>query len=309
MLFRVETYGEIDFDNRYYDVDEFNAPLIDKKNIDEYIAKMIRDEINGSKGRQILSYSKSLATCLLKYNKSENNVLHICMTNGDFNYIKYISPKGKNKVRKYDLAERICDDPAPVFKKDGKINLLGFVIDASSNKIVDKYLRRYQDKGMKKRISPEKDAEIVIMNSPNDNPIYNYMSFVYMLYALQIKYNILNFLNIKDRLIDDIMEMDERCFDESCDNKKTICCLIDFLAYNCRTGSYYYKCEWEKCKQFCKDLENNEFAPLYPFDLLLFNCIISQSYNAAQELFYSYDVQKDILSAKLWNYYCKIEAE
>lgn len=305
MLFRVEKYGEKDFNNRYYDVDEFNAPVIDKYDIDEYIAEKIRYEINGSKNRQILSYSKSLATCLLKYNKFEDNVLHICRANSDCNYINYISPKGK-KFREYNLAKRISATK-PVFKKDGKIMLLGFVIDVSNNEIVDEYLRCYQDKGMKKRISPEKDAEIVIMNPRNDNPIDNYMSFVYMLYALQMKYNILNVFNIRERLIDDIMKMDDFYFDEYCNNQKTICYLIDFLACYCRMGSDYYEREWEKCQQFCKDLNNGKCGILPPFDLLLFDRIISQSYKDAYELFYSYDVQEDVLSAILWDYYCEID--
>lgn len=306
MIFRVEKYGEIDFNNRYYDVDESNAPVIDKDDIDEYIAEKIRYAINGSKNRQILSYSKSLATCLLKYNKFEDNVLHICRTNSDCNYINYISPKGKEKLREYNLAKRI-NATRSVFKKDGKIELLRFVIDASNNEIVDEYLRCYQDKGMKKRISPEKDAEIVIMNPPNDNPIYNYMSFVYMLYALQMKYNILNVFNIRERLIYDIMEMDDFYFYEHCDNQKTICYLIDFLACYCRMGSDYYERELEKCQQFCKDLNNDNCSILSPFDLLLFDCIISQSYADAKELSYSYDAHGDVLSAKLWDYYCEID--
>ena len=53
------------------------TPTICKSQVDEYIAQEIRKQINGAHSSNVLSYSKSLAACLFKYNTRLQNPLHI----------------------------------------------------------------------------------------------------------------------------------------------------------------------------------------------------------------------------------------
>ena len=59
ILFRIEDISGVTPNSREYNIDEFTNYLIDKSKVDEYIAGEIRKEINGSKDRKLLSYSKS----------------------------------------------------------------------------------------------------------------------------------------------------------------------------------------------------------------------------------------------------------
>lgn len=93
MLFRIEDISGFGANLRTYNVEDFSKPIIEKTQIDNYIANLIRDEINGAQGRKILSYSKSLATCLLKYNNFTDNELHICNAT-KLNYFSYVSRSG-----------------------------------------------------------------------------------------------------------------------------------------------------------------------------------------------------------------------
>ena len=86
--------------------------IIRKSEFDKCVAKLIRDEINGSKHRCILSYSKSLATCLLKYNKYTDNELHICQDAP--HCVEYLTPKGNKKVKRYD------DEEFQTYKKEAR---------------------------------------------------------------------------------------------------------------------------------------------------------------------------------------------
>ena len=153
MLFRIEDISGRNPKLRTYDADDFTIPLINKQKVDEYIALKIREEVNGSRNRELLSYSKSLATCLLKYNKYDDNELHICMTEGWQNFILYISPKDNVKWKSYYIRDRIKEKS--LFNKTGKIQLLNFIIDVSNNTLVDEYLRCYTGVGKKILASPE----------------------------------------------------------------------------------------------------------------------------------------------------------
>ncbi len=67
MLFRIEDISGFNPKLRTYDVDEFTTPLVDKEQVDKYIALKIREEINGSRSREVLSYSKSLCSSQAKW--------------------------------------------------------------------------------------------------------------------------------------------------------------------------------------------------------------------------------------------------
>lgn len=48
--------------------ENINNPVINFSKLNKYIAKKFRKCVNGAGNRSLLSYSKSSATCLLKYN-------------------------------------------------------------------------------------------------------------------------------------------------------------------------------------------------------------------------------------------------
>ena len=160
MLFRIEDVSGFDPKLRKYDVDEYTASLmVDKAQIDKHIASKIREEVNGSESRELFSYSKSLATCILKYNRFTDNELHICDINNRIDYIKYVSSKGNERCKSYSLQDRVSG--GRLFNRSGRIQLLNFIIDVSDNDLVDEYLRYYTSAGKKILASPEKDSEVV----------------------------------------------------------------------------------------------------------------------------------------------------
>ena len=69
-----------------------------------------------------------------------------------------------------------------------KIILLNFSLDTSNNYQVNSYLKYYTGKGKKAFASPEKDYEVLIMQSPQDLVISQYIDSIYLLYALVYRY-------------------------------------------------------------------------------------------------------------------------
>ena len=139
MLFRIEDVSGFSLASLR---SEYDSCYIKKGEVDKKIATFIRDEVNGSKDRRILSYSKSLAACLLKYNKFTDNELHICFDN--INFIQYASPKGYHKIKDYVIQDRLANiklfNPQ---KLNDVIELTHFVVDVSNNEILDNYLRHF----------------------------------------------------------------------------------------------------------------------------------------------------------------------
>ena len=95
MLFRIEDVNGYNPVQRSYDQSDYSFIPIDKDEFDKTIATMIREEINGAKNRTLHSYSKSIATCILKYNEFTDNELHILIDNcAYYNTVSYIGCKG-----------------------------------------------------------------------------------------------------------------------------------------------------------------------------------------------------------------------
>lgn len=226
MLFRIEDISGFDTKTRTYNIEEHVSPFLSKEEVDSYIARKIREEINGSKNRSILSYSKSLATCILKYNKFTDNELHIYSPEF-INKISYKTSKNNEKQKSYMIQNRIGGKHL-FNNKSGKIQLLNFVIDVSNNSLVDQYLRYYTNVGMDPYASPEKDKEVVVMNPTNDLIINQYMDAVYILYALQLKYNFLGNIIIRKDLLMELDNLDTFRF-KNPDEKKAFIKLIIYL--------------------------------------------------------------------------------
>ena len=289
MLFRIEDVQGYQPNLRTYDPSEFVAPIIDKSEVDSFIAQEIRKQLNVHKTRGMWSYSKSLAACLLKYNKFTDNELHIFF-NADIDYIAYVSHKGNVMRRYYALDDRL--DGAPLFNKAGKIRLIGFVVDVSDNALADEYLRQFTGVGLKKVASPEKDSEVIVMNPPNDTVISCYIDSVYLLYALQYKYNFLNDADIREDLIAELEALDDLRFDGCHDERFALIRLIEYLALNwqeeCSISGGIYKYSRE------------EFHPSAFYDSILqFNGILKDDFETS---LYLGDYNGNVVSELLWKY-------
>lgn len=77
MLFRIENTVDFDGLHRKYALSYEELPQMPLFELEAYVANEVRKEINNAKNRKLLSYSKSLGVCLLKYNEYADNELHI----------------------------------------------------------------------------------------------------------------------------------------------------------------------------------------------------------------------------------------
>lgn len=293
MLFRIEDISGFNPNLRIYNVDESAKPLVDKTRIDEYIALKIREEVNGAKSRELLSYSKSLATCILKYNKYTDNELHISIINGFMNYISYISPDGNEKWKYYFIEDRIIGKP--LFQKNGKIQLLNFIIDVSNNDLVDNYLKCYTGSGKKVLASPEKDNEVVVMNPSSDLVINQYMDAVYILYALQLKYRFLCNIKIQSSLISELSNMDESRFEYCPYERMAFMYLILYL-------SAKWNYEYQISQKIYVYADNEEHMSICYDPILQFHDIMEDDFEESYDLS-AYN--KNVISDLFWKY-CEI---
>lgn len=185
MLFRIEDTENIDGCHRQYEIPFDELPRMRMSDLEMFIASEVRKEINNANDRKLLSYSKSLGVCLLKYNKYTNNELHI--SNILQNRLSYYDCKKEwSKTIGYDmyygLPEYECNHP------NRKIVLQNFSLDVSDNNLIDSYLKSHTGVGKKKMASPEKDKEVLVMQSSGDLIASQYIDSVYLLYALVRKY-------------------------------------------------------------------------------------------------------------------------
>jgi len=213
MIFRIEDNESSDGVHRIYRLEDEDLPIINKNELDIFIANEIRKEVNGAKDRRVLSYSKSLGVCLLKYNKNADNEIHInneidiIYDDGfydSFAYpekvVYYNIKKEKLKSEWYDLRTAICEHN---YKQENtqvvsakkqettQIKVCNFAIDISNNELLNDYLKLFTGMGLKSRASPEKDKEFILFQSPNDFVIKYFSDSVYLLYALVIKYGMM----------------------------------------------------------------------------------------------------------------------
>ena len=228
MLFRIEDVSGFDPNYREYDPENYDYPLVDKEEIDIYIASEIRKQINCSNEREVLSYSKSLATCLLKYNNFADNELHI-MSSNYLNSLWYINSNGEYERKPYHIKKRL--NGKRLFQDSGKIKITNFIIDVSDNRLLEKFLQTYTGIGRKSYASPEKDHEVIVMHPINDFSICNYMNSIYTVYALNLKYNFLKKPFIVRNIVKELKELDDFRFQIPLE-RSAIIRLIYYLAYH-----------------------------------------------------------------------------
>lgn len=231
MLFRIENNQEQGGDGkiREYELSFRELPRMKVKDMEKYIAEEIRKEINGSNNRNLLSYSKSLGVCLMKYNKFSINELHINKDNDNYidNCITYYICKKHNI--KEDTAYLDFDTGLiGLPKKDNEIVIIKNIeIDVSNNESVDRYLRKVIGVGIKKVASPEKDCEVLLMQSPDDLVISDYLHSIYLLYGLVLKYGMKT--KIYNYLYDKIYWLKEDYFTDCPEERGAILYVLNYL--------------------------------------------------------------------------------
>lgn len=183
----------------------------------------------------------------------------------------------------------------PVFRKSGNIILCDFIIDVSENELLDKYLICYTGVGKKRYASPEKDNEVVVMNPPNDLVINQYMDSVYILYALQLKYNFLSDINITNNLVIELKKMEPFRFEYCPDERVALISLVNYLAdnwnYECQISENIYSySEKKEHISFCYD------------SILQFDGIMTNSF---EDAYYLNSYNPNVVSDLFWKY-CQI---
>lgn len=282
LLFRIE--GNEDWGENKRD---YNLPPIpiQAQELDSYIAEEIKKEVNGSKQRKLLSYSKSLGICLLKYvDYCIDKELHILYWLYDCSYIQF----GNNQMD-YDLEEVM---EQRTFDTNETIEISNFIIDISDNEMLDQYLRQMTGTGKKKFASPQKDQEVVVMNPDNDWMISfeGYLNTVYLLYALVYKYGINETISsaIKKKICD--LEPNRFIFCEQ--ERNALIIIVDYLSKN-------YDYEKTVTKEILDECRNSN--QIHPFDSIVQFLQIQE--DSFDESYMLSDYNPNIVSEYIWNIY------
>ena len=225
MLFRIEDTENIDGCHRRYTIPFDELPIMRMSELERFLASEVRKEINNSNTRKLLSYSKSLGVCLLKYNQYTDNELHISGIPQNCLWY-YDCKKQRPQVISYDMRSGL-----PAYERNHpnrEIILLNFSLDVSDNNLVDSYLRSHTGVGKKKVASPEKDKEVLVMQSPDDLIVSQYTSSVYLLYALVRKYGMTE--TVAQSIYSKISSLEEFRFDY-CDQteRSALLAIVDYL--------------------------------------------------------------------------------
>ena len=292
MVFRIEDNQNIDGHHREYEIPFQCLPVLRIKELERYLAEEIRKEINNSQDRNLLSYSKSLGVCLLKYNKFTDNELHINTNlNGVYGYIYYYMKNQKLELayEPFDLMNGLYD--LDTKKRERKIKLLNFNIDVSDNCLLDGYLKKVTGTGRKKVASPEKDKEVLVMQSPNDMVISMYLDSVYLLYALVLRFGMKRV--VYENLIYKIQSLENYRF-ECCGEieRAALLTIIEYLYY-------YGKNERIMISQILQDSQKNEHLSTYYDPILQLLRIQEESF---EDSFMLGDYNSNIVSEWIW--YC-----
>ncbi|MBD5549771.1 MAG: hypothetical protein HDQ96_01145 [Lachnospiraceae bacterium] len=292
VYFRIEDIANYEGIQRNYRIETDKLPVMNKQAVEYYIAEEIRKEVNGSKDRNLLSYSKSLGVCLIKYNEYVDNELHICYVNDMWyeNSICYFSPNQHIKHKIYSLEKGLYSHG--IFKGNDEIKLINFVLDIANNKLLNDYLLKFTKTGLKQYASPEKDYEVIMMQAYDDLTIEIYIDSIYLLYALQLKYNFLRNRDIVNLLICEISQLEDFRFENCEHERQAIIFLIQYL---------YSETEFEKIvfEEMLKYSEKREIFYGYYNSLLQLHGII---YDDFEDSYHLSDYNDNVVSDIFWKY-------
>ncbi|MBE6063573.1 MAG: hypothetical protein E7207_08520 [Clostridium butyricum] len=291
MLFRIEDNENLDGHCREYEISYDNLPKLDIEELENYIADEIRKEINNSNDRKLLSYSKSLGICLLKYNQYAYNELHINMNNWcDGVYFYDLKNPGVPCYCPFDLSYGLLKMSS--LQTRTQIILLNFQVDVSNNNLLDSYLKVKTRTGRKKCASPEKDKEVLCMQSPNDIIISQYLDSVYILYALSLKYGMKKSIYIN--LINEISNLEEFRFQFCGESERDG--LLKIVDYLYRYGDYERKIS----SIVVKDSWKSKKVPVYYDPISQLHDIQKDSFLDSYRLS---DYNENIVSDCIWDCY------
>ena len=292
IYFRIEDIANCTGIQRNYKLEIEDLPVVNKQDVEYYIAEEIRKEVNGSKDRKLLSYSKSLGVCLLKYNEFVDNELHICNENSMWyeNTIRYITPNQHFRQKFYTLEAGLSPDR--LFKGNGEIKLYNFVLDIANNELLNDYLMKFTNTGLKQYASPEKDCEVIMMQTYSDVKIERYIDSIYLLYALQLKYNFLRNQITVQKVIDEICQLDAFRFEGCEEERQAIILLIQYLYYETKTE----KINFEEMLKYSEKRKN--FFGYYNSLLQLHGIV----YDDFEDAYHLSDYNDNVVSDIFWKY-------
>lgn len=288
MLFRIDTSSGFD-NHRQHGIPETERIILKGSEIERFIAEETAKEINGSYERRLVSYSKSLGVCLLKYNNYLDNGLHFSETSSRTcaGYTELYYRIG-NQVycTSYFMQCGLCD-----FHYE-EVELVNFIADVSDNDIVQAYFQKHIGRGKNPFASPEKDQEVVAMRPLCERFIDpDNLDVVYILYGLSIRYNFLKDEQILNELICEVYKaFREGRYRE--DEIQAIKSLILYMACN----RDYEKTLSEAIR------ERNSISERVPFcyDLICeYDAITSYDFMEAYEMSYSSD---NVITHALWEW-------
>lgn len=292
MLFRIEDSENLYGCHREYIISRDNLPRLRFEELEGYLADEIRKEVNNTNDRKLLSYSKSLGVCLLKYNKYTDNELHINRWyNCDFVGYYDIDTR-EDKCVPYNLVVGIED--IAVKLKNKELILINFAVDVSDNNLLDEYLQNVTGIGRKKVASPEKDKEVILMQSPEDIVISDYLDSVYLLYALFLKYGMNE--SIYTKLIHKIRDLGDYRFGFCGEQERdALLFIVDYLYYH---GEY----EIEMSIPVFLDSQQAEYDGIYYDSFLQLQGIQNES---IEESYMLSDYNANVVSDWIWQFYAE----
>ena len=229
MLFRIEDTSNPDGNHRKYNIPLNKCPIMPLSDLGGYISNEIRKEVNNAKDRRLLSYSKSLMICLMKYNQYADNELHI-NTEIDHNSCDFIQiiHDGKQLCIPFDLR---CDlSSIKECSKDSLVILQNFAIDIADNELLDVFLKDNTGTHRKKVASPEKDHEVLLFQSKNDIVLTEYLKQAYILLALSIRYGLPK--NVAIYIIDHIKALPDYRFNDYQHERAALLYIVCHIYHN-----------------------------------------------------------------------------
>lgn len=229
MIFRIEDTSNPDGNHRKYSIPLNECPKMPLSDLGGFISNEIRKEVNNAKDRRLLSYSKSLMICLMKYNQYANNELHI---NTEINYNScgfiQIIHDSKSLYIPFDLRYDLSSIKECL--QDLSIILRNFAIDIADNELLDIFLKDNTETHRKKVASPEKDHEVLLFQSPNDIVLTEYLQQAYILLALSIRYSLPS--SVANYIIKQINALDDYRFSYYPHERAALIYIIRHIYYN-----------------------------------------------------------------------------
>ena len=175
-----------------------------------------------------------------------------------------------------------------------KIILYNFSLDVSNNNQVENYLRSNTEKGRKKFASPEKDKEVLLMQSPNDRIISEYIDSIYLLYALVRRHGMSEKLFFE--LYKKILTLDEYRFEYCGETER------DGILSVLRYLYYYQDYEQDISNRVFQDSEKEDRVSTYFDSIIQLHDI--QNNNFEDSRTWS-DYNSNIISDWIWELYAE----